>query len=124
LQLALRVSLRRRRQWATNYFEKLDQSFEYPIKEKGRSAAAAQKETIYNWQSVALNDQVSVLDPTVRQEVLDDLAAYVANPGSPLPRLKYKPIGGDPKLPHEFAIAFRYGHSQLRDAYFVRKAIS
>jgi hypothetical protein len=95
------------------------------IKEKGLSAAAAQKETIYNWQSVVLNDhQASVLDPTVRQEVLDDLAAYVANQDSPLPRLKYKPVSGDLKLPHEFAIAFRYGHSQLRDAYFVRKGIS
>lgn len=94
------------------------------IKEKGLSAAAAEKETIYNWQSVVLNDhQKSVLDATIFQEVLDDLTKEIAKPGS-VHRLKYRPVGGSLKLPHEFAIAFRYGHSQLRDAYFVRQGHS
>jgi hypothetical protein len=88
------------------------------IKEKGLSNAEAQKETVYNWQSVVLNDhQASVLDPTVFQEVLADLKQEVARPGSS--QVKYRPAGKVLKLPHEFAIAFRYGHSQLRDAYFV-----
>jgi hypothetical protein len=89
------------------------------IKVKGLSNAAAQKETIYNWQSVVLNDHlISVLDPTILQEVLADLKAEVANPGS-VTRLKYRPAADGLKLPHEFAIAFRYGHSQLRNAYSV-----
>ena len=88
------------------------------ITEKGLSKAAAQKETIYNWQSVVLNDhQASVLDPTILQQVIADLKQEVAHPGSS--PVKYRPSGKSLKLPHEFAIAFRYGHSQLRDAYFI-----
>jgi hypothetical protein len=88
------------------------------IKEKGLSGAAARKETIYNWQSVVLNDhQASVLDATILAEVLADLKQEVAHPGSS--PVKYRPIGGVLKLPHEFAIGFRYGHSQLRDEYYV-----
>jgi hypothetical protein len=88
------------------------------IKEKGLNYAAAQKETIYNWQSVVLNDhQASVLDPSILQQVLHDLQQEVVQPGSS--GVKYRPAGDVLKLPHEFAIAFRYGHSQLRDAYYV-----
>jgi hypothetical protein len=89
------------------------------IKEKGLSAAAAQTETIYNWQSVVLNDhQASVLDATILQQVLADLKQEIAHPGSS--PVKYRPLpDGTLRMPHEFAIAFRYGHSQLRDAYFV-----
>jgi hypothetical protein len=85
------------------------------IKEKGLSKAAAKKETIYNWQSVVLNDhQPSVLDSDILEQVLEDLKKEAVHSS----RLKYRPIKVL-KLPHEFAIAFRYGHSQLRDAYYV-----
>jgi hypothetical protein len=88
------------------------------IKEKGLSRKAARKETIFNWQSVVLNDhQASVLDPTILQEVLADLRKEVAQPGAG--GVKYRPINGVLRMPHEFAIGFRYGHSQLRDAYYV-----
>ncbi len=88
------------------------------IKEKGLNKAAAQKETIYNWQSVVINDhQASVLDNTILSQVLADLKQEIAHPGTS--GVKYRPTGKVLKLPHEFAIAFRYGHSQLRDRYFV-----
>jgi hypothetical protein len=93
------------------------------IKQNGLSNDAAQKETIYNWQSVVLNDhQASVLDPVILQGVLADLKQEVAKPGSS--RMKYWPINGTLKLPHEFAIAFRYGHSQLRNRYYLSSSRS
>jgi hypothetical protein len=92
------------------------------IKEKGLTKAEAQRETIFNWQSVVLHShQASVLDPVIFQQVLKDLEAELAKPGHG--PVKYRPSrpGGPLKLPHEFAIGFRYGHSQLRDRYYVSK---
>ncbi|QYE37061.1 hypothetical protein KZX46_21930 (plasmid) [Polymorphobacter sp. PAMC 29334] len=89
------------------------------VKDLGMSKSQAQRETVFNWQSVVLNDhQESVLDATVRQHVLTDLENEVKHPGS-VHRLKYRPSNKSLKMPHEFAIAFRYGHSQLRNGYFV-----
>ncbi len=92
------------------------------IKEKHLDAQQARRETIFNWQSVVLNShQASVLKADTLHEVMEDLAAEVANPGHGPARLKYRPSGPHKKLklPHEFAIGFRYGHSQLRNEYTV-----
>ncbi len=89
------------------------------IKNKHLSPIEAQRETIFNWQSVVLNDhQASVLDADVFQEVIGDLDNYLQDPGQN--HLRYKPeADGSLRLPHEFAIGFRYGHSQLRNRYTV-----
>jgi hypothetical protein len=93
------------------------------ISQKKMTAEQAQRETIFNWQSVVLNDhQASVLDPKIREEVLEDLRQEASKPGSGPDRLKYRPQNKALKLPHEFAIAFRYGHSQLRDVYYLSES--
>ena len=79
----------------------------------------AKRETIFNWQSVVLNDhQASVLDKDIHDQVIADFELYLKNPDTA--PLRYRlAANGDLMLPHEFAIGFRYGHSQLRNAYMV-----
>jgi hypothetical protein len=83
----------------------------------------ARRQTLFNWQSVVLNDYLpKVCDNTVLASVR---AALDAKDYS---KLKHHPLI-DPatgrlivSMPHEFAIAFRFGHSQLRDAYTLNPA--
>lgn len=83
----------------------------------------ARRQTLFNWQSVVLNDYLpKICDNTVLASVR---AALDAKDYS---KLKHHPLV-DPatgrlivSMPHEFAIAFRFGHSQLRDSYTLNPA--
>jgi hypothetical protein len=78
-----------------------------------KAAALAKVQVIANWQSVVLNDYL----PRVCQaDVLSDVLAQIQS--EDYGNLKYKPApDGSLQMPHEFAIAFRFGHSMLRSAY-------
>ena len=94
--------------------------------EKGLSLMEAYKETLYNWQSVLLTDYLpQVLD----QEVYTDQRVQIQQ--LDFGNFRYKPYldlarkASGPqedgryiaRMPHEFAIGFRFGHSQLRSKY-------
>ena len=86
--------------------------------EGGLSLQDAHKETLLNWQSVLLTDYLPrVLD----QEVYDDQRVQIDEPD--FGNFHYKPyrdLANDryiARMPHEFAIGFRFGHSQLRSNY-------
>lgn len=78
------------------------------------------KKVVYIWQSVLLNDYLPrVCERSVLQRIVT-----AATQSTISPVLHYKPMkDGEPdvngilKLPHEFAIAFRFGHSMLRSGY-------
>lgn len=84
----------------------------------GCDFAEARQRTILNWQSVLLHDYLPrILASDVLSDVLTDLES------EPFGDLRYKPWKslqtGDyaVAMPHEFAIGFRIGHSQLRLRY-------
>lgn len=76
----------------------------------------AKKQTILHWQSFVANEYLPlVCDPQIVEEVKRRLNEEPK-------RLVHRPgrteAGGDTLgMPHEFAIAFRIGHSQLRASY-------
>ena len=78
----------------------------------------ARKQTIYNWQYMIVHDY---LNRVIRPDVLAWSLAEIAKPD--FGKFKYKPMRNLANnnlvvsMPHEFAIAFRYGHSQLKRAY-------
>jgi hypothetical protein len=82
---------------------------------------AARRETIYNWQSMIMDD---FLRHTLLDKTLDELLAQIAK--KDFGDFKYKPCLDlttgkySASLPHEFAIGFRYGHSQLKPKYLLR----
>jgi hypothetical protein len=77
-----------------------------------QAVSLAKKEVIANWQSVLLNDY---LPRVLEAETLAFVLAEIQKPGHG--ELKYKPTHGKLQMPHEFAIAFRFGHSMLRNEY-------
>lgn len=86
--------------------------------EGGLSLMEAYKETLFNWQSVLLTDYLTrVLD----QDVYHDQRVQIDKPD--FGNFRYKPYvnltNGQyiARMPHEFAIGFRFGHSQLRSEY-------
>lgn len=82
---------------------------------------AARKETLFNWQSMLMDD---FLRHTLLDATLDELLMEIAKPN--FGNFKYKPCLNLAtnkyvvSLPHEFAIGFRYGHSQLKPKYRLR----
>lgn len=91
--------------------------------EGGLNLKEAYKETLFNWQSVLLTDYLSqVLD----QEVYDDQRVQIDKPD--FGNFRYKPyldLTNDryiARMPHEFGIGFRFGHSQLRSKYQLQDA--
>jgi Animal haem peroxidase len=78
----------------------------------------ARKQTIYNWQYMVLHDY---LPRIIQPDVLVEQLGEIKKPD--FGNFKYKPLRDLStgklvvNLPHEFAIAFRFGHSQLRRAY-------
>jgi len=79
-------------------------------------------ETVLTWQSVLVNDHLpNILDPDTYKFLLEELAKE--NFGA----FFYKPLldlhSGQyvANLPHEFAIAYRFGHSQLKPRYQFRE---
>jgi hypothetical protein len=79
---------------------------------------AAQQQTIYTWQSVVLSEYLpKIIGPTAATDILNvlktrDFAALKHHPLIDSATGKYIV-----SMPHEFAIAFRFGHSQLRSRY-------
>ncbi len=89
----------------------------------GSSFADARTQTIYNWQFMILNDYLpKIIQADTLQWVLEQVA--LPQYGS----LKHKPCldlaTGKLRvsMPHEFAIGFRFGHSQLKRAYLLNPA--
>ena len=87
----------------------------------GMKIEEAYRETLVNWQSVLLNDYLkTILD----QDIYATLLKQIQEPkfGS----FKYKPLldlTNDKliaSMPHEFAIGFRFGHSQLKSKYVLK----
>jgi hypothetical protein len=84
----------------------------------GLNRMEAYTETLFNWQSVLLTDYLSrILDPAVYTDQL----VQIQEPN--FGNFRYKPYLDltDNKyvarMPHEFGIGFRFGHSQLRSNY-------
>jgi hypothetical protein len=91
------------------------------IKDEGLSLKAAYEETVFNWQSVLLHDYLTrILD----SDVYDFLRGEIEK--KDFGDFKYKPLlnltNGKfvASMPHEFAIGFRFGHSQLRSRYVLK----
>jgi hypothetical protein len=86
----------------------------------------ARRETVYTWQSIVMNDYLpKIMDPNLVEQKTNDIKKAVeTNDYSGLkhyPRLN--PNGKiSVQMPHEFAIGFRFGHSQLRPSYKVNAA--
>lgn len=81
-----------------------------------KTFAKVKAEVIATWQSILLNDYLPrVCEADVLAFVLEEIQKE--HHGS----MKYKPHREGSKrilqMPHEFAIAFRFGHSMLRSAY-------
>ncbi len=85
------------------------------------TADELRRETILNWQSVLVHDH---LPNVLEAKTLKFLLHEIAKPD--FGEFFYKPLYDLHSktyvtcLPHEFAIAFRYGHSQLKPAYRFR----
>ncbi|WP_419806139.1 peroxidase family protein [Terriglobus sp.] len=85
------------------------------------SADELRRETILTWQSVLVNDHLpNVLDGAtltflLGEIVKPDFGDFFYKPLYDLHSKTYVT-----SLPHEFAIAFRYGHSQLKPGYIFR----
>ena len=89
------------------------------------------KEVVANWQSFLLNEYMpAVLDADTLKHVLKQIHIKATDPKKPqleFGDLKNKPLrdlvtGKNViRMPHEFAIGFRFGHSQLRPMYLLNK---
>lgn len=87
------------------------------------------REVVATWQSFLLNDYMpAVLQASELSYVLTEIhkkATDVNHPEAQYGSLKHKPyrdlVTGKNvvRMPHEFAIGFRFGHSQLRPAYLL-----
>ena len=86
--------------------------------EDGASFEEARRQTIYNWQFMMLNDY---LPRIIQAETLTFVLTQIGLPD--FGELKHKPCRDlatgmlRVSMPHEFAIGFRFGHSQLKRGY-------
>lgn len=89
------------------------------------------KEVVATWQSFILHEYLpAITRPEVLQHVIEQVHVKATDPSKPEQQygdLKHKPqkdltTGRNiVRMPHEFAIGFRFGHSQLRPFYLLRK---
>jgi hypothetical protein len=85
------------------------------------TAEELRREVVLNWQSVLVNDHLrnvldgATLDHLLGEIIKPDFGDFFYKPLCDLRSNTYVTC-----LPHEFAIAFRYGHSQLKPAYAFR----
>ena len=89
----------------------------------GMTLEDAYKETLFNWQTVLLDDYLTrILDA----DVYAQLKTWIDEPD--FGGFKYKPMRDltdgtlVASMPHEFAIGFRFGHSQLKSKYQLNPA--
>jgi hypothetical protein len=97
------------------------------LKGPGEIVDRVRKEVVAIWQSFVLNDYMAaILDKDVREEVLTEIRKSAPDLGhlsQQYGNLKHKPLRdlvtgkNVVRMPHEFAIGFRFGHSQLRPTY-------
>jgi hypothetical protein len=89
------------------------------INEHGMSFSEAHRHTVYTWQSIVLNDYLpKIVGGNLVQ--LKSEAIKTQDYSNVRHRPWPKQAGGeDVFMPHEFAIGFRFGHSQLRPSYRV-----
>jgi hypothetical protein len=88
-------------------------------------------EVVATWQSFVLNEYMpTVLRKEVLAYVLEQIHVKATSPDKPeeqYGKLRHKPykdlVTGRNvvRMPHEFAIGFRFGHSQLRPSYVLNK---
>lgn len=100
----------------------------------GEIVNRVRKEVVAIWQSFILNDYMpKIIRPVVLKYVKQEIhkkAPDVQHPDQEYGDLKHKPyrdlVTGKNvlRLPHEFAIAFRFGHSQLRPVYKLNRGSS
>lgn len=96
------------------------------IADIGKRILAAYRETLFNWQTVLLDDYLTRI--LYRKDGVDTLA-YLRGEivKEQFGEFRYKPCLNLAtgryvvSLPHEFAIGFRFGHSQLKPRYQLRK---
>jgi hypothetical protein len=89
-------------------------------KDDGKKAALlARMEVVHTWQRVLLDDYLPrVCKKSVLTKTIDEAKQASESGDWEQSGLKYKPApDGTLKMVHEFAIAFRFGHSMLRTAY-------
>lgn len=91
---------------------------------QGDDYARARRRTILNWQAFIVHDYLSaIIRPDVLQQVLAEIEKK--DFGS----LRHKPLLDMATgrlivtMPHEFAIGFRMGHSQLRPGYQIQDGV-
>ncbi|HVY16082.1 MAG TPA: peroxidase family protein [Rhodopila sp.] len=80
----------------------------------------AHRETVFTWQSIVLNDYLpKIVDANLIE--LKKQAIKAKDHGKLRHYPKPNPVTGriGVQMPHEFAIGFRFGHSQLRPSYAV-----
>ncbi len=93
--------------------------------------AAVRKEVVATWQSFVLHEYMpAILREDTLEYVLQQMSIKptdAAHPQTAYGDLKHKPymdlVTGKNivRMPHEFAIGFRFGHSQLRPMYLLNK---
>jgi hypothetical protein len=98
-------------------------------KDKNQIIECVRREVVANWQSFILNEYMpAVIRHDVLAEVLQQIKIKPKSADEPqreYGNLKHKPyrdlVTGKNvvRMPHEFAIGFRFGHSQLRPMYLL-----
>ena len=93
----------------------------------GEIVDCVRREVVATWQSFLLNEYMpAVLDGATLADVIAQIHRKATSPDHPEEQygdLKHKPyrdlVTGKNvvRMPHEFAIGFRFGHSQLRPSY-------
>src|SRR6202451_3503709 len=89
---------------------------------------AVRKEVVANWQSFILNEYMPAI---IRSDALNYVLTEIQKPATPgHPEAQYGGLNHKPykdlttglnvvRMPHEFSIGFRFGHSQLRPMYLL-----
>lgn len=101
------------------------------IKDRHEIIKRVRQEVVSTWQSFVLHDYMpAILDPDTLSYVLQQMklqATGAARAEQQYGALKHKPyrdlVTGKnvTRMPYEFSIGFRFGHSQLRPAYLLNK---
>lgn len=101
------------------------------LKDVGEIVDRVRREVVATWQSFVLNEYMrAIIRNEILDEVLEQIHVPATDPKKPQEQygnLKHKPykdlVTGKNvvRMPHEFAIGFRFGHSQLRPAYVLNK---
>jgi hypothetical protein len=85
--------------------------------------AEAYQRTLFTWQYIVLNDYLSrIIDSAILKEVTDAIRDQTYKGLKHVPLKNVQTGRFSITMPHEFAIGFRFGHSQLKPEYKINKA--